>query len=31
MDIPSFPLDFFQSFHLSFLQPYRFATRSHLP
>lgn len=31
MDVSSFPVDFFRSFHFSFLQQYRFTTVSHLP
>ena len=31
MDVPSFPMDFFQMFRFSFLQQYRFTTLSHLP
>lgn len=31
MGVDSFLMDFFHSFHYSFLQQYRFTTRSHLP
>ena len=31
MDTVSFPMEFFQTFHVSFLQNYRFTTVSHLP
>ena len=31
MDVSSFPMNFFQAFHFSFLQQYRFTTVSHLP
>jgi len=31
INTPSFPVDFFQAFHFSFLQQYRFTTHSHLP